>query len=257
MIVQCKNCKTKFRIADNLIPDSGRKVKCSKCGNIFTIFKPVEKPKVEEEEEVFHLTEDEVGESSKKQTKPKKDEADLDIDEKELEEIAKKYSKPSKSKKLKKKRGSRFSFLITMAMLIIAIFLASVYIFVKTKNRVPPFKFYNLQAQYYENTKYKTVLVVKGYVVNNRMTPYTHIKLKAVIFDNTGKKLAEQVSYPGNTFEKDEILNLTPEYVKKFVFNNIVLKPEKKLPFMIFFFNLPKSAYSFQVIIEDYEKVKK
>ncbi len=253
MIVQCKNCKTKFRIADNLIPESGRKVKCSKCGNIFTIYKPADVPKVEEEEEVFHLSDDKEAPSEKSEKK----EDDLDIDEKELEEIAKKYSKPTKSKKLKKKRGSRFSFIITMAMLIIAIFLASVFIFVKTKNRVPPFKFQNLEAQYYENSKYKTVLVVKGFIINNRETPYSKIKLKTIIYNNRGEKLAEAITYPGNTFDKNEILNLTPEYVKKFIFNNIVLKPGKKLPFMAFFFNLPRSAYSFQVIIEDYEKVKK
>ena len=250
MIIECKNCKTKFRIEDNLIPDNGRKVKCSKCGNIFTVFKP--QLADAEEEEIFNLTGDEPKESV-----PEDKDVDLDIDEKELEEIAKKYSKPAASKKGKKRRGSRFSFIITMAMLIIAIFLAAVFIFVKSKNRIPPFKFYNLEAQYYENSKFKTVLVVKGYVQNNRAVPYTHIKLKAIIFSNLGKKLSEAISYPGNTFDKSEILNLTPEYVNKFIFKNIVLKPGKKIPFMIFFFNLPKSAYSFQVVIEDYDKVKR
>ncbi len=35
MIIECPNCNKKFNIAENLIPDSGRDLKCSSCGNIW------------------------------------------------------------------------------------------------------------------------------------------------------------------------------------------------------------------------------
>ena len=129
--------------------------------------------------------------------------------------------------------------------------------FNKTENKIPPFKFSNLKAQYYKNNKYKNILAVKGFIVNYRDSQYSHIRLKAVIFDKNRKKLAESISYAGNLFNKDKILNITPEYLKKFTLNNILLKNRQRLPFMIFFFNLPKSACCFQVIIEDYEKITK
>ncbi len=33
MIISCPNCKKKFEVADNLIPESGRFLQCSRCSN--------------------------------------------------------------------------------------------------------------------------------------------------------------------------------------------------------------------------------
>ena len=40
MIVTCENCKAKFGLDENLIKESGSKVRCSKCQHIFTAFRP-------------------------------------------------------------------------------------------------------------------------------------------------------------------------------------------------------------------------
>ena len=250
MIVTCKNCNTKFRINEKLIPAEGRKVKCSKCANLFMLYPPTKIDKMPEDEEVFHLTEDdtpreEISEEEEKQL------------EEDLEKIAAKYKKPKTSRKGKEKKKSRFSFIITMAMLIIAIFVGSVFVVLKTKNKVPPFKFVNLTARYYENIKFKKVLVVKGTLVNNKNYGYTKVKLRCSIFDSNGKKIKDAETFVGNVFSKEEILNLTPEYVKKFAFENVIIKPLKSSDFMIFFFDVPKVSYSFQVEVVDYKKVKK
>jgi hypothetical protein len=146
--------------------------------------------------------------------------------------------------------------MITMAMLIIAIVVGSMFVFMKTKNRIPPFKFNNISGQYYENSKYKKVLVIKGELINVKDYAYKKIKLKALIYDNNGKKIKEASCYLGNVFSKEEILNISPEYIKKFVFTDVVLKPKAKLPFMIFVFDLPEMSYSFQVAVETFEKMK-
>jgi predicted Zn finger-like uncharacterized protein len=46
VIVTCENCDTKFNLDENLIKESGSKVRCSKCHHIFTVHKlvPVEEP---------------------------------------------------------------------------------------------------------------------------------------------------------------------------------------------------------------------
>jgi predicted Zn finger-like uncharacterized protein len=37
MIVQCENCKTRFRLADERVSDRGSKVRCSKCTHVFVV----------------------------------------------------------------------------------------------------------------------------------------------------------------------------------------------------------------------------
>ena len=275
MIVKCANCGTKFRVNENQVPPEGRKVKCSKCKNIFTI-KPPETFTEPVEEDIFHLTEDElpsddsktltdkepsdVSEKSENKKEPKTESDVIDKKDKKLEDdlekITKKYKKPTKTKKIKKKKGSKMPFVITMAMLIIAIVVGGMFIFMKSKNSVPPFKFNNINGQYYENSKYKKVLVIKGELLNVKNIAYKKIKLKAFIYDNNGKKIKEATCYLGNVFSKEEILHISPEYIKKFVFTDVVLKPNAKLPFMIFVFDLPEMSYSFQVAVESFEKVK-
>lgn len=40
MIIKCNQCETRYKLADELITQSIFKVKCSKCGNVFTVHKP-------------------------------------------------------------------------------------------------------------------------------------------------------------------------------------------------------------------------
>jgi chromosome partitioning protein len=44
MIIKCAQCETRYKLADELITQSMFKVKCSKCGNVFTVQQP-EQPK--------------------------------------------------------------------------------------------------------------------------------------------------------------------------------------------------------------------
>jgi predicted Zn finger-like uncharacterized protein len=46
VIVTCENCDTRFNLDENLVKESGSKVRCSRCHHIFTVHKlaPVEEP---------------------------------------------------------------------------------------------------------------------------------------------------------------------------------------------------------------------
>jgi len=46
MIITCENCEAKFGLDENLIKESGSKVRCSKCQHIFTIYKPALTPEI-------------------------------------------------------------------------------------------------------------------------------------------------------------------------------------------------------------------
>ncbi|MDR2349496.1 MAG: zinc-ribbon domain-containing protein, partial [Deltaproteobacteria bacterium] len=40
MIITCAQCQTRFRVDDGLIKETGTRVRCSNCQNVFTVFHP-------------------------------------------------------------------------------------------------------------------------------------------------------------------------------------------------------------------------
>ena len=48
MIVECESCKNKFKLDENLLKNTGTKVRCSICKNVFTVYLPEEKLGIEE-----------------------------------------------------------------------------------------------------------------------------------------------------------------------------------------------------------------
>jgi predicted Zn finger-like uncharacterized protein len=247
MIIECPNCHTKFNVKDELIPEEGRKVKCSKCGNIFIVQKV--KPQ-QEEEEVFILDEGEAA--------AKKSEKQEEKFEEELEKVTKQYQKPQKLQKHPQKKSSNRAFyLITLFMLIFAIVFAGAYLYYRTAHATPPFQFTELKGNFYENKKSEVILVIQGDLINTKNTAYTNVKLKAVVYDNNGNKINEGETYVGNIFSEQELLNLTPESLKSLIYDQVVLKPKSQLPFMIVIFNPPKISYSFQVEVVDYKIFRK
>ncbi len=259
MLIECPNCHTKFKVKDELIPETGRKVKCSKCKYIFNVKREKEK-KPEEIEEVFNLTEEtSQKESSEKPPTPRKQEEEEDEKlEKELEAIAKKYKKPSLKKQKKvKEKPQRSLYLITLAMLIIAILFSASFLYFKTKNSRPPFTFIKLKGNYYENKKYGEILVIQGELKNNTKKTYTNVKIKVTIFDTQGNKIKEATTYIGNIFSEDELLNLTKDELSSLIYNQVVLKPLAEIPFMVVIYDPPKISYSFQAEVIDYKIIKR
>jgi len=47
MIIECERCHTKFNLDENLLKESGSKVRCSICKHVFTAFPPKEEQEVE------------------------------------------------------------------------------------------------------------------------------------------------------------------------------------------------------------------
>ncbi len=63
MIIQCEECSTRFRLADEKLKSTGTKVRCSKCKHVFTVMPPEPEPAEEvpapvEEQPVAAATED-------------------------------------------------------------------------------------------------------------------------------------------------------------------------------------------------------
>ena len=48
MIIECERCHTKFNLDENLLKETGSKVRCSICKHVFTAFPPKAEPEIEE-----------------------------------------------------------------------------------------------------------------------------------------------------------------------------------------------------------------
>jgi len=68
MIIQCEQCSTRFRLADEKLKPSGSKVRCSKCKHVFTVMPPTPEP--EEETVDFDAMNMEAVSESSQETDP-------------------------------------------------------------------------------------------------------------------------------------------------------------------------------------------
>ena len=48
MIITCEECQTKFSLEQDLLKETGSKIRCSICKHVFTAFPPKEEPQIEE-----------------------------------------------------------------------------------------------------------------------------------------------------------------------------------------------------------------
>lgn len=58
MIIQCEQCRTKFKLDDSKVPDKGVKVRCVKCRHVFPVFK--EQPEAESRADFGSMLDDSV-----------------------------------------------------------------------------------------------------------------------------------------------------------------------------------------------------
>ena len=49
MIIECERCHTKFNLDENLLKETGSKVRCSICKHVFTAFPPKSEIEIEED----------------------------------------------------------------------------------------------------------------------------------------------------------------------------------------------------------------
>ena len=105
MIVECPNCNKKFNLEENLIPDSGRDLKCSSCGNIWryeinTDYKSKKSKLLNEPNKGIEIAKSKIENKEIETDEPEIDNKNILINDKDNEEQKKKINKKQpKSKK--------------------------------------------------------------------------------------------------------------------------------------------------------------
>lgn len=230
MIITCPECLTKFKLDDGRVPAGGAKVRCSKCQHVFQVQKEPSQPPA----------------------------PSVEIPPKEFSEEFEEW--------LGRKRppGRRFP---SLTLLIVVLILAGVGYgafviwqksadFWKAGISLSAFKQYlglreetegyisveKLRGYYLESTKFGKVFVIEGQAINHWKEPRSFLKVKGILLDAKGGKVAEKVAYCGNILSEKDLKELDREAIEKSLssqfgisFSNVNIPPNNSVPFMIAF----------------------
>ena len=247
MIVTCPECLTKFRLDEERIPEGGGKARCSQCQHVF----PVQKPPSPGES--FFSQEEAPGEL----------------------EPGEGYEKPIRARFLRWKWAVLGLVVILAAAGIFYFFGGKVsqqfssfgkYVEEKSASlkkvslNLPFLKKYlglgdpsegyvsleKVKGYYLESNTLSKIFVIEGEAVNHWKESRSFIKVKGVLLDSRGNKVQEKEVYSGNILSEKDLKEMTKGAVDKSLssqfgisFSNVNIQPNKSVPFMIVFMDLP------------------
>ena len=247
MIVTCPECLTKFRLDEERIPEGGGKARCSQCQHVF----PVQKPAPPDES--FFSQGETPGEVGPEEG----------------------YEEPIRGRFLRWKLVVLGLVVILAAGGIFYFFggkasrqFASIGKYVEEKSvslkkvslNIPFVKKYlgmgdpsegyvsleKVKGYYLESNSLTKIFVIEGEAVNHWKESRSFIKVKGVLLDSRGNKVQEKEAYSGNILSEKDLKEMSKGAVDKSLssqfgisFSNVNIQPNKSVPFMIVFMDLP------------------
>ena len=251
MIVTCESCKTKFRLDPSHLKKAESKVRCSRCGHVFSVQRPQEEVllKVDLPKEGLDFEDDFPV------TPPPREPASLYVSR-------------------KRGRARRFVWLALLALAAAAVVvwlgsLSGLLSSSKTEtSKVGPAGAVEqptvtirdtTQAYFLENTHIGQIFVIEGEVENESPKPVSFILIEGKLYGNDNRVVQSQRCFSGNVLKRDELMRLNITEIQNRMMNregqnlsNVHVVPGRRIPFMLVFHNLPEldslSDYSVEVI---------
>jgi predicted Zn finger-like uncharacterized protein len=259
MIVECPNCSSKFNLPDENIPESGAKVRCSQCRNVFEV-----KPPSDEDENLAELLD---------QDEPPAEGAagsgDLDLDF---------------DGKGKKTAGGGKKLLLPLIVLLLlggaaAVYFTGMYVSIPYvgpmlegtageeeatgRDKVKLIVLENVRQYYVDNEKAGRLFVVEGSAVNQFERPKEFIKVEVTLFDDQGSPLQTRQVLCGNTLTLFQLQVLSRSEIEASLASemgvlndNTNLATGDSVPFLIVFFEPPEEVAEFGVRVVDAQDVE-
>lgn len=247
MIITCPECLTKFNLDEEKIPQEGIKARCSRCQHIFPVAKPApaDESFYTQGETLAGIQEDEAYQRpfrrwffhwkwaavillaaviggglfylGKTLTLPRFSTLGKYFDEKA--EALKKFTLNSPFFRR----------------------------YLGIKNPSEGFlSLERVRGYYLESNNLSRVFVIEGEAVNHWKESRSFIKVKGVLLDSKGKKVQEKEAYCGNLLSEKDLKEMNKEAIEKSLssqfgisFSNVNIQPNKAVPFMIVFMDLP------------------
>ncbi|MBP8645523.1 MAG: zinc-ribbon domain-containing protein [Syntrophobacteraceae bacterium] len=252
MIVTCESCKTKFRLDPTRLKGPRTKVRCSRCGHMFSVSQP-------EEEVLIHidLSEDAVG----------------------LEDQSTRHSTPSSAPALPgiaKAPSSKKKLLWILPLALLAGGVA--YFLTGSPSKTPPGPSSSpteikepvvsildtTHAYFLDNLHVGQIFVVEGEIVNESSKPVSFVLLEGKLYKRDNKVAQSQRCYAGNSMNRKELVQFNATELQNRMMNregkdlsNVNIQPSRRVPFMLVFHNLPDmdllGDYSVEVVSSKFD----
>lgn len=286
MIVECNNCHSTFNLPDELIPEGGRKVKCSVCESVFEV---MPEGADEPEEEISapaaadaEVSDDDLGSALDDAFGGDDDDDDAGIPDIEDDggEGSLGFDLDAAPKKKKKKGAGGKGKLIGMiaAGLVMVLLLAGGGLYflapgligmgapeedmaaeadpANMAEQVKNIYLEGIRQYYVDNDKAGRIFVVEGKAVNQFDTPKELIEVEANLYDGANTVLDTVRLKCGNTLSLFQLQVLSKEEIQTALAdeagigaNNINLQHGQQVPFMIVFFEPVDSVAEFNVSV--------
>jgi hypothetical protein len=114
--------------------------------------------------------------------------------------------------------------------------------------------FKSVSGTFVQSEKAGQLFVVRGMVTNNYPQSRSLVLVKGTILDDRGKLVKAKMAYAGNVFSEKEIEQMPMEQINQAMRNrfgkgrmNVNIQPQRSVPFMIVFENLPDNLSEFTV----------
>ena len=249
MIVACESCNTKFRLDPERLKGPRSRVRCSRCGHVFTVTHP------EEEDLVVHVDlADEFSETAGYTTAPPPP-----------------YIPPP-PRKMKAGLPLKQVLVLGLSLLLLVV---GVFWLVdwngssidsergkigrKDGIQLPVSIMDTLQAYFLENAHAGQIFVVEGEVVNESPKAVSFVLVEGKLYTTNNEVAQTQRCYPGNMMTRDEVSRFSISEIQNHMMNregrnlkNVHIPSSTRVPFMLVFHNLPElhslNDYSVEVI---------
>jgi predicted Zn finger-like uncharacterized protein len=273
MIVQCENCKAKFRLDESKVPEQGRRVRCSKCKHVFMVRRdtPAEPPK----EEAVSLTpkegegvepswaREEMGQEAEPVFEPT---VRIDLGSEpppgpQLEEPPQGQEPVAPSARPRRRILAPLltagAVVAALAMIVVVLGKLGYLPFLFPEPQEPPISKLTidqgqLEGKWEKNAQIPRIFVITGTVHNQSKKPRSFIKVRGLLLDKNGKVVKEVWAFCGNPIPIEDLRTKAPGELEKVMHtregqkgSNKMVPPGGKIPFTLIFFEVPDGVEAF------------
>lgn len=288
MIIECKECGTKYRFDETRVGEEGVWVRCTRCGHVFHERKTTEEGAVGLDRIVTSTAAEESGRAEEELPAAGAGEKAPPKEKKSPDE---RPAPPPEEMTLPraKRRQAWTPVRIGLYLAMLVIVLGGVYLYLfpqigeqvlnlfyskgpekavtVEKKPAPPapaagINFSEVRERFLKNLVVGgDILVIQGTAVNDFDYSVSKIRVRGKILDNAGKILGETEVFAGNILTDEELVKFTDKEILDDLskpegsdVSNVSIAPKGKIPFMVTFINPPKEVDEFIIELVGFER---
>lgn len=288
MIIECKECGTKYRFDETRVGEEGVWVRCTRCGHVFHEKKTTEEGAVGLDRIVTSTAVEESGRAEEELPAAGAGEEAPPEEKKSPDE---RPAPPPEEMTLPraKRRQAWTPIRIGLYLAMLVIVLGGVYLYLfpqigeqvlnlfyskgpekavtVEKKPAPPapaagINFSEVRERFLKNLVVGgDILVIQGTAVNDFDYSVSKIRVRGKILDNAGKLLGETEVFAGNILTDEELVKFTDKEILDDLskpegsdVSNVSIAPKGKIPFMVTFINPPKEVDEFIIELVGFER---